>query len=67
MPLSQLQLKTFRRAQIVIRYFSKVNSTDIEDCSVSGLQFSGGKVTDSVINLYGYSGTRDAEKSPKTK
>ena len=48
MPLSQLQLKTFRRAQIVIRYFSKVNSTDIEECSVSGLQFSG-EIIDSVI------------------
>jgi hypothetical protein len=65
-PLFQLQLKIFRRAQIVIRCFSKINSTGIEDCSVSGLQCSGenNRFRD---YLYDYFGKRDAGKSPKTK
>jgi hypothetical protein len=66
MPPLQLQLKIFRRAHIVIRYFSKVNSTDIEDRSVSGLQCSG-EINRFRDYLYDNSGARDAGKSPKTK
>jgi hypothetical protein len=50
MPPFQLQLKMFRLAQITILYLSKINSTDTEDGSVSGLQGSGEK-TYSMITI----------------